>query len=143
MFLQLDACIPKKLNITTACQDIQTQCIQHQLLLNKNLSYQFKVGGATKLSVKVTRLFNSQVDSFGLVPAYFGVMQPETQVYMEVPNLLNIDVQKEENPLNNVLRCDFSTMEELGVGGLDATLGELLEIIVLPRLLTLEDLDAL
>lgn len=34
-------------------------------------------------------------------------------------------------------------MEELGVGGLDAMLGELLEIIVLPRLLTLEDLAAL
>ena len=34
-------------------------------------------------------------------------------------------------------------MEELGVGGLDTTLGELLEIIVLPRLLTFENLAAL
>ena len=131
--------------MTVTMETIKDLCMQNRIVLNKKMTYNFILEDGTKVAVKVTRSFITQPDSFGLIETNFGVMAATTQLYLEVPSPLNIAVHDDTNAQSQreVLRFDFDKMEDLGVGGLDDTLSQLLELIVLPRLLSAEHLEAL
>ena len=107
------------------------------------MTYNFDIDG-THLTVEVTHLYKANSGGFGLSEAPYGLLSDKTNILLHIPENKNIAIEPETtNPHQELLRVDFSNIEELGVGGLDEVMGQMLELIVLPHLLPTDQLAML
>ena len=116
---------------------VRDRCMKNMMPLNKDMIYEFADSAGCRLYFKVERLSNLHDGAIGKVIVKAGQVTNKTSFYItaDPPIKLQGEALSVQERAQTQLRAQFQNIGDLGIGGLDAVVGDILKQMLVPRLL--------